>query len=232
MRRNNIFDFCCIQCGRRLQIAAHGLCSFCYKQIKTFHYCGCCGTKLPEDRQRCGICLLTPPLWQKIVFVSAFEDPLQSLIYRFKFQQDYWLDRSLARLLLLAVKEARRTHQLSLPELLIPVPLHHRRQWQRGYNQSSLLAQYLSRWLNIPYLENAVIRQRATSTQRGKNSRQREQNMQQAFALKQRLPAQIKRIALIDDVITTGATMEAICRCLMQQELAEIQVWALCRTQK
>src|SRR5699024_11658656 len=101
---------------------------------------------------------------------------------------------SLARLLLLAVKEARSTHQLSLPELLIPVPLHHRRQWQRGYNQSSLLARHLSRWLNIPCLENVVIRQRATSTQRGKNSRQREQNMQQAFALKQRLPAQIKRI--------------------------------------
>lgn len=232
MKRNNIFDFCCIQCGRRLQIASHGLCSFCYKQIKKFHYCGCCGTKLPENRQRCGICLLTPPLWQKIVFVSAFEEPLKSLIYRFKFRQDYWLDRSLARLLLLSVREARRTHQLELPELLIPVPLHHKRQWGRGYNQSSLLARYLSRWLNIPYLENAIIRQRATSTQRGKNSWQREQNMQQAFVLKRNFYGRVKRIALIDDVITTGATMDAICRCLIQQGIEEIQVWALCRTQK
>ncbi|OBW96472.1 phosphoribosyltransferase family protein [Gallibacterium salpingitidis] len=232
MKSTNLFDVGCVVCGRRLRIAQHGICSCCYQQVIRQPYCGRCGAVLPENRLQCGLCLLAPPKWQRIVFVSAFEEPIRSLIYRFKFNQDYWLDRSLARWLLLAVREAKRTHNLSLPDLLIPVPLHHQRQWRRGYNQASLLARYLSHWLNIPFRQDLIQRQRATESQRGKSAEQRQKNLAQAFKLVKPLPVGIKSIALIDDVITTGTTMEEICHCLQQVGVQEIQVWALCKTQK
>ncbi|MFC0322110.1 amidophosphoribosyltransferase [Gallibacterium melopsittaci] len=232
MKPTNFFDTSCIVCGCRLAISIHGICSTCYRQLPKVAYCGCCGTALPEDRMSCGCCLLNPPKWQRIVFVSAFVEPIQPLIYRFKFHQDYWLDRSLARWLFLAVRNAKRTHHLTLPDLLIPVPLHHRRQWQRGYNQAALLARYLSRWLNIPCREDLIVRKRATEAQRGKTAAQRQRNLSHAFALVKPLPQGIKSIALIDDVITTGTTMEEICLCLQQVGIEDIQVWALCKTQK
>lgn len=232
MKLTNFFDFICVNCQQRLTIAKHGICSSCYQKVQRTPYCGRCGASLPESRLQCGACLLNPPLWQKMVYVSAFEEPLKSLIYRFKFNQDYWLDRSLARWLYLAVREAKRTHHLALPELLIPVPLHHKRQWERGYNQAGLLTHYLSRWLHIPYQDDAIIRYRSTAAQRGKSAEQRQKNLANAFCLAKPLPLGVKSVALIDDVITTGATMNDICRCLQETGVTEIQVWALCKTQK
>lgn len=232
MKNTNLFDTSCFICQRRLAIGQHGICSLCYRQLPQFCYCGRCGTALPEDRLQCGVCLLSPPSWQHIVFVSAFAEPLRSLIYQFKFNQAYYLDRSLARWLYLAVRKARCTHQLQLPDLLIPVPLHHQRQWHRGYNQATLLTHYLSKWLKIPYRDDVVVRYRATETQRGKTAIQRQQNLTQAFILQKPLPKTVKSVAIIDDVITTGTTMTEICHCLQREGITEIQVWALCKTQK
>ena len=118
-----------------------------------------------------------------MVIIGHYIEPLSILIQRFKFQNQFWIDRTLARLLYLAVRDAKRTHQLKLPEAIIPVPLYHFRQWRRGYNQADLLSRQLSRWLDIPNLNNIVKRVKHTHAQRGLSAKDRRQNLKMPFLL-------------------------------------------------
>lgn len=218
----------CVSCQTTLALANHGLCSRCNAEIKRFAYCGCCGSELTFNFQRCGNCLTQPPLWQRMVLISRFQPPLSDLIHAFKFQRQFQLDRTLARLLLLAVKQAQRNHALSLPEVLLPVPLHSLRHWQRGYNQADLLAKQLSQWLNIPCDNQLLVRTRYTTAQRELSGKQRRKNLRNAFHLSQ--APQYQSVAIIDDVTTTGTTMQEICKLLQKCGIKQIQVWCLCRT--
>ncbi|MGR3807101.1 phosphoribosyltransferase family protein [Pasteurella testudinis] len=221
-------DASCVCCKTKLAIAQHGLCSRCDREIPRFAYCGRCGNELTADFVHCGKCLTDPPAWQRLVTVSTFRPPLSDLIHAFKFHRRFELDRTLARLLLLAVKQARRVHALPLPEALLPVPLHAVRQWQRGYNQSLLLAKWLSKWLEIPCDNQLLQRVRYTAAQRQLSGKQRHKNLRRAFALSQ--TPSYRSVAIIDDVITTGTTMQEISRLLQKSGVQDIQVWSLCRT--
>ena len=106
----NFFNFRCIHCRGNLHIAKNGLCSGCQKQIKSFPYCGHCGVELQYYAKHCGNCLKQEPSWDKMVIIGHYVEPLSILIHRFKFQNQFWIDRTLARLLYLAVRDAKRTH--------------------------------------------------------------------------------------------------------------------------
>ena len=223
------FQFSCVHCKRAIHIGRNGLCSRCQKQIKTFPYCGRCGSPLQHYGMGCGHCLRNEPAWDRIVIIGHYLEPLSSLIHRFKFQKQFWLDRSLSRLLYLAVREARRTHGLSLPQAIIPVPLYHFRQWQRGYNQADLLANWLSRWCDVPNCNHVVKRIKHTHTQRGLTAKDRRHNLKNAFAVNIKKPFPYERVALVDDVITTGSTLAEIAKQLRKLGVKEIQVWGLAR---
>ena len=178
---SHFFQFSCVYCKRSIHLGRNGLCSRCQKQIKTFPYCGRCGSPLQHYAMSCGHCLKNEPAWDRIVIIGHYLEPLSSLIHRFKFQKQFWLDRSLSRLLYLAVREARRTHGLSLPQAIIPVPLYHFRQWQRGYNQADLLANWLGRWCDVPNCHHVVKRIKHTHTQRGLTAKDRRHNLKKCF---------------------------------------------------
>jgi competence protein F len=184
-----------------------------------------------ENALHCGNCLQQEPAWDRMVIIGRYNEPLSTLIHRFKFQKQFWLDRTLARLLYLAVRNARRTHGLMIPDVIIPVPLHHFRQWQRGYNQADLLARQLAKWLRIPYASDVLRRTKRTPTQRGLSAKDRRQNLKNAFQLtptgKQRC---YRCVALVDDVITTGSTLNEIAKQLRKMHVEHIQVWGLART--
>lgn len=223
----NWLGACCLLCQRTLAIAGHGICSHCNREIKRFAYCGSCGAELTFDVRRCGNCLTEPPLWQRLVTVSHFQPPLSEMIHRFKFQRQFQLDRTLARLLLLAVLQAQRSHGLPLPDALLPVPLHPLRHWQRGYNQSELLARQLSRWLAIPCDTRLLQRTRHTPAQRELSGKQRRKNLKNAFRLTGN--PTYRSVAIIDDVVTTGTTVHEISKQLQKCGIEQIQVWCLCR---
>ncbi|AUI65078.1 MULTISPECIES: phosphoribosyltransferase family protein [Glaesserella] len=223
----NLGDFRCIHCQRKLAIASHGICSRCNALLARHSYCGSCGSLLLSDHNYCGNCLKDEPKWHHIVQIADYKPPLTEWIHRFKFQQQYWLDQPLARLLLLAIYQARRTHQLILPDVIFPVPLYWQREWQRGYNQAGLLAQYLAKWLNLPLDLHSLQRIRATSPQRELTEQERRRNLRNAFVYQPKQPYQ--RVALVDDVVTTGSTINAICAELLKQGVKEIQVWTLAR---
>lgn len=223
----NFWGFRCFHCDKKLAVANHGICSSCYKLLAQTPYCGCCGMNTKEKTMSCGYCLREDPKWDRMVRVGIYQTPLSHWIHRFKFQKQYQWDKTLARLLLLAVKNAQREYGLVLPEVLIPVPLHRQRHWSRGYNQAVLIARYLAKWLNIPLDCESLQRVKSTPPQRELTAQERKRNLKRAFVYQPKQHYQ--RVAIIDDVVTTGSTMNMIGLELKKQQVSEIQVWTLAR---
>lgn len=216
-------------CQATLKQSKNELCSTCQRKIHQYTYCGGCGALLQYFANYCGYCGQNEFAWDRMVVVGEYDEVLAQLIHRFKFQKQFWLDRTLARLLLLAVYNARRNHGLIFPQAIIPVPLYHLRQWQRGYNQADLLAKIISCWLEIPCVSHIVKRVKHTHTQRGLSATIRRQNLKNAFKIDLSNSFPYKRVALVDDVITTGSTLNEIAKLLRSLDVQEIQVWGLAR---
>jgi ComF family protein len=160
--------------------------------------------------------------------VTDYCPPLNLLIHRFKFNATVALAQGLARLMLLSVLDARQQYQWQKPDCIVSVPLHSRRAWRRGFNQSALLASHLSHWLQCEYLPQGIRRIRAAHTQHQLNARMRRDNLKGAFRVD--FPVAGRHIVIVDDVVTTGSTVAEIARLLKKQGAATIQVWCLCRT--
>lgn len=219
----------CWLCRMPLALASWGICSVCCRALFiTQTVCPQCGLPAALSGLACGRCLQKPPPWQQLVMVNDYVPPLSSLIHRLKFSRQPEVARALARLLLLAVACAHRERGSPWPDRLISVPLHRRRQWRRGFNQSDLLCRPLARWLTCAWDRTALIRVRATPVQHQLSARRRKHNLRHAFRLE--LPVRGLHIAIVDDVVTTGSTVAEIAQLLLRGGAATVQVWCLCRT--
>jgi ComF family protein len=149
---------------------------------------------------------------------------LRQAIHRFKYERLAGMAEPLGSLL------ADCWQALDLhADWLIPVPLHHARERERGYNQAALLARQLARRTTIPVLEHGLRRTRVTAVQMELNAAQRKQNVAGAFACEEpRVKA--KRVVVIDDVCTTGATLEACAEAVLQAGAASVVGLTLART--
>lgn len=219
----------CWLCDLSLACPAWGLCSRCIAAIPALQpACPQCGLPAAGGIDPCGRCIHKPPPWDRLVCVADFTPPLRGLIHDLKFNAQPGLAPALARLLLLKILYARYEQQLVLPHSLVSVPLHHRRAFSRGYNQSALLAAPLARWLSLPYSRATLARHRASQPQHLLSAHRRQANLKDAFSVE--IPLTGHHIAIVDDVVTTGSTVAEIARLLKKQGAATVQVWCLCRT--
>jgi ComF family protein len=172
----------------------------------------------------CGACLLKPPAFDRTQVGFYFDRELIDLVYGLKYRNKVAYARILAELL------APRL-QAEGVEALLSVPLHPVRRRQRGYNQAHLLATELSRQLRVPVIGQALQRCKDTASQTHLDAAQRRRNLEGAFVVQASLLRDIKKIALVDDVITTGATMQQLAKAIKQQsEIVHIQAWAVAKT--
>ncbi len=216
----------CWLCQCALALPHWGICSRCHPRRPDNRVCPCCGLASHWPHQPCGRCLRKPCAWQRLVCIDDYRPPFSQMISRLKTYPEGAC--ALARLLLLRLLEARRIEGLKLPQLIIPVPLHRKRIWRRGYNQSALLAGYLGRWLGIPVAEHAIRRLRHTPHQRKLSAHARRHNLLKAFHLE--IAVNGRHIAIVDDVVTTGSTAAALARLLLARGAASVDIWCLCRT--
>ncbi|ORM62647.1 DNA utilization protein GntX [Pantoea rodasii] len=217
----------CWLCRLPLQIALHGLCSRCLQQIPRLPtLCPCCAL-LASGTQPCGRCIQHPPPWHTLTCVSDYLPPLSDWVIQLKFSRITALRVMLARLLLLKLLNSRREKRLPRINLVLSVPLHRRRAWQRGYNQAELLAKPLAHWLGCEYREG-VRRTRQGLIQHVLSASARKKNLRGAFSLE--IPVRGCHILLIDDVVTTGSTVAEISRILLAQGAASVHIGCLCRT--
>jgi ComF family protein len=225
----------CRVCGERLhEVSRIPVCSRCLHQPQLFRaevFCACCGTpflnRAPLDESgRCGLCRLGLNGFDQVYSFGAYEGVLRKLIHLFKFDGIRTLRRPLGSLLTQALPRECAF------DAIVPVPLHWRRRWQRGFNQSELLAREIARKWSLPVCA-LVRRRRATAPQAGLTSAQRRKNVEAAFRVRCRdgKAWRLKgmRLLLIDDVLTTGATASACARALKRAGAAHVTFLALAR---
>ncbi|CAK0770243.1 competence protein ComFC [Gammaproteobacteria bacterium] len=235
MRRlyNNLIDKIlfppvCVLCGDSNQ--EFNPCSGCQTDLPwTKSVCHCCGLPLSSSFissiTPCGRCQRSPPPYDQMFAPFSYEPPLDRLIIGLKFQGRLAYARLLGELL----ANYLASRKDSWPELILPVPLHQTRLRMRGYNQALELARPVARRLRLPIAFELCQRVRATAAQSGLNATTREKNVHGAFAVKTGEIAE-RRVAILDDVVTTGYTVNELARVLRQAGAQWIEVWAVART--
>ena len=172
--------------------------------------------------ETCGRCLSDPPAFAHTTTVFSYTFPLDKLIQAMKFGEQLALANTFAE------KLAHRTTPHNLPDYVIAMPLHPNKLRERGFNQSLLLAKKISHELNIKLLPNACQRVRDTLAQSSLKWKERDKNVRDAFRCEVDLTG--KRIAVVDDVMTTGASLNALAKVIKKAGATEISAWVIART--
>jgi len=216
----------CIQCKQALKLSENQpVCTACYPTLPLqASICQRCAQPYTGLTDYCGRCLTAPPYFDACFCPFEYKTPISDLIICFKYQQTPGLAQKLARLIAAEIE----LQNVTMPDLLVPVPMHNKRLRQRGYNQSSLLAQQLGRLLEIPVDYGALRKIRHTEQQTQKTLKQRKNNVLGSFSLRKNIS--VKSIAIIDDVVTTGSTAGEIAKILKKNGVDYIQVWGIAHT--
>ncbi|HEX4137694.1 MAG TPA: ComF family protein [Bryobacteraceae bacterium] len=198
--------------------------------IDADYFCALCNTPFinawPLDEQGvCAVCRSGLRGYDSAASFGMYEGSLRSLIHLLKYSGMKPLARPLAEYLMRAIPADEHF------DALIPVPLHWRRQWSRGFNQAELLARYVAKQRGIP-VWNVLRRRRATDTQAGLANAGRRRNVAGAFKVRANARLAGKRILLIDDVMTTGATASACAAALKRGGAGFVSLLTLARVDR
>ncbi|AZF29017.1 ComF family protein [Pseudomonas sp. R2-60-08W] len=222
----------CLICDERAD-SVDCVCNACETELPwLMEQCDVCALPLPMDGLICGQCQKHPPAYKQVIAPWTYSFPVDSLISRFKHQARWPLGHLLGRLLGRFLHHRFENTELSRPDCLLPVPMPPKRLRQRGYNQAAMLARWLSSDLNIPYDEHLLLRPHETVAQQDLDAKTRKRNLRDAFALAPGAWVQGRHLALVDDVLTTGATAHSLARLLMQAGARQVDVYCLARTPK
>ena len=209
-------------------------CLLCGASSRNGAWCAPCGAAMPYlsmphcplcalptfDGATCGRCLKRAPQFDRTVAVFAYAFPLDKMVQALKFHGQLTLVR------LLAHKLAQRVE--IFPDYIVAMPLHPARLRERGFNQSLELARQVAQILEVPLLNNACQRVRDTPPQSALTWKERGKNMRKAFTCTEDLSG--KHVAVVDDVMTSGASVNELARALRQSNAREVSVWVIART--
>jgi ComF family protein len=216
-----LFPHTCLLCG--MSARAERLCDGCRDDLPhhTVPQCPQCAIPTPAG-QLCGACLKRPPAYERCVAAFSYSFPVDQLIPALKYHSRLAIAQVLGQHLAEAVATCPR------PDLLIPMPLHPARIQQRGFNHATEIGRVVARALNVPLDFESCKRVRDTPPQVALAYDQRRRNVRGAFVCEGDVNG--KRIALIDDVITTGTSLDELAKTLKKAGAAEVETWVVART--
>ncbi|WP_290648751.1 ComF family protein [Aquisalimonas sp.] len=210
---------CCVATG----VGRLDLCAGCYRELpRNRHACGRCALPVPAGQQRCAHCQSDAPAFHTAIVPWVYEAPVDGLIQSLKFRGQLPAGRLLGGLLARELKQRK-----AVADAIVPMPLHRRRLRERGFNQAAELARPVSRALGIPVRHGWVQRRRPTAAQAGLGRTDRQRNLRGAFVASAAVRG--RRIALLDDVITTASTVDEAARALIHSGATQVTVWAVAR---
>lgn len=216
---------------RKESVTPHLLCAECWNSVNFIQkpFCKCCGTPLAfaSDQLSCVSCLIKPPLFDRGRSVFTYSEVGRDLVLRLKHSDSTHLSRCFGPWL-----KTSGAGFWENADYIIPVPLYRWRLFKRQYNQATLLAKAVSNLTHVPVLTNCLIRKKSTESQGHKTIKERKQNVKDAFEIINHDQLKGKNVVLIDDVWTTGATLEACTKTLKKSGAKRVFVLALARVVK
>ncbi len=229
-----VFPDDCRVCGEPLrEISRIPVCGACLREpqaLITEYFCRDC--KAPfvnpfplDDAGRCSLCRLGLTGFDAAYTFGSYEETLRELIHLFKYSKVRPLAKPLGALIARAIPREQRF------DVIISMPLHWKKRWSRGYNQSDLLAKEIARRWGVP-VKKIVRRVKATEPQAGLSHSKRRLNMRGAFAMRRGADVKGLRVLVIDDVLTTGATASACAKVLKRAGARHVAVAAVARTDR
>lgn len=214
-----MFPTNCLLC---LAACEGDLCRPCHDSLPRLpsEHCPLC--LLPtKDSRVCGNCLKNHPVWTRAIAALQYAFPVDAMIRSLKYQENLNLAPILANLLIAKINKCPP------PDAIIPVPLHPTRLQERGYNQALEISRHLSKQMNVPLLPRACVRTKDTPSQTELSWKKRQTNMRNAFECTTSLVH--KHVALLDDVMTSGATLNELAKAVHKQGAIEISLWVIAR---
>jgi len=227
----------CQLCGdsQNTQYAGQ-LCRACVADLRlNLNACTVCGLPINLANQAldtlpscCGQCLQAPPVYDLCWSPFIYAQPLEWMIQQLKFNAKL----NFASLLSALLADSLPAHLCNdkKPDVIIPMPLHSQRLKHRGFNQSYLLIKPLAKSLGIPVDLNSCVRVKNTEHQTGKNARQRQLNIKNAFTFSNK--KHYRHVVIFDDVVTTGSSVSELSRILKREGVEKVDIWSLARAEK
>lgn len=208
------------------RLCAQSVCKTCLDHFpKIANCCYTCIRPLPENGY-CIHCLKKPKSYQYLIAATLYHSEVDILIKKMKFNDALYLLAPLGQLLLQQIQHFYG--QSTMPKAIIPMPLHPKRIQQRGYNQALELSKALQKPLNLPILKKACQRVKNTQSQTLLSPKERAKNIKNAFTA---YPIPFSHIAIVDDIVTTGLSAEALSQSLKKANPSlRIDLWSLAKT--
>lgn len=207
------------------------LCQACYDELPwLYQACIQCASSLDANANNiplCGQCLKIPPPFDQTIALCSYNEPMISFINLLKFSGQLKYARLLNKLFIKYLM-SKPLYLQNLPDCIIPIPLHANRLKERGFNQALELARLVSKHFAIPLMHNVCQRIRATDPQSLIHANNRRSNIKNAFVITQ--PINLKHIAIIDDVVTTGTTVAELSQLFRKIGVEKIDIWCYART--
>ncbi|MCD8542246.1 MAG: ComF family protein, partial [Gammaproteobacteria bacterium] len=226
-----ILPYDCVIC-LNISDQKRDICQTCQKQLPYLLYaCIQCANSLPDQNslnQQCGRCIKNTPYYDRTIVGFTYTTPIHAWIKQFKFHKKGIYANILCQIYAEKLIAYYQLYPENKPQRLISVPLHWRRLISRGYNQTDTIARYLSKALNIPMINSRHIKRvKFTLPQAQLSRKKRHHNVLGAFKVKKRIP--IQHIAIVDDIFTTGNTVNELAKELKKAGISTVSIFALAR---
>lgn len=225
---DSIYPRRCTFCDCVLGRKERYLCKTCRNKIPspiTEPRCKTCGKPLRcEEKEYCYDCDQRIQSYEAGIGIFLYQGIMKEAVMRFKFQGRKEYGMFLGKLMnLYAADFIKNIH----PDMIVPVPIHRKKQSRRGYNQAEVLAQIVSKGFSIPIRTDLVLRKKFTKAQKELNRNERKKNIKKAFQVKKEA-GKYKRILIIDDIYTTGTTINEMAQELKSSGVEEVYFLVLC----
>jgi ComF family protein len=228
----------CVLCkdlaGKQSESTTNGFCLGCWGDLPKpmSECCQRCAVRLPvsasdgDSPTQCGACLRDPPAFDRTIAAFDYEFPIDQLIHKLKYGHDLSLVNSLALTLAARLQSAAVS-----VDCIATTPVTRTRLIDRGFNQATQLAKPIARALQLPLHATAVARVKDTLPQAQLPWKERHKNIRGAFQVQEPAKVAGQRVAVIDDVLTTGATLNEVARAIKAAGAVEVQAWVIARAQ-